>query len=259
MKLTLVDGPNWFRRRAEVDLIHGSPVRNCFNEIQNKDGLVIVIWDGFNALQARRKIYPAYKGNRKPAGDTIYDSQNLLKKLLRLSKAIQICVDGYEADDVIANLVNKYKEKIPNIFIESNDADLWQLGCDMARQKPSIDPDWMVLYKTLVGDPSDNIHGMAGFGKKSFEDMKVGDRQRLEGIIINGWGMTETEVREAVTPILSNKQIEWFCKKENRQLLLDYYKIINFQVVPEQLITDSTVVGVNKPNAAEEIMKEFML
>jgi len=76
-----------------------------------------------------------------------------------------IRVKGWEADDVIATLVRS--EPNEQFIIESTDVDFMQLpNVRIAREKPApVEPQYMRLYKTLVGDPSDNIGGLKGFGK----------------------------------------------------------------------------------------------
>lgn len=256
-KMILVDGNNWFRRRAEIDIV-GQPVRSCYNEIQRMTGLVFCIWDGFKSLEKRRAIVPEYKVHRKTPGESIYENQDLLKKVLKLSKAINIQVNGVEGDDVIAHLAFKYREKY-DVFIQSNDLDLYQLGCTMDRQKFPDKPHWIKLYKTMVGDPSDNIKGAAGFGKGGWEKLTDHDKQTLEAIITSGWGLTEGEVLEKVKPFLSPKVANWIALKPNLDLLVKYYKIVGFLPVSDKDVEDNMIVGINRPDLAEPIFKEFML
>ena len=257
MDMIIVDGNNWFRRRAETDIM-GTPVRNCFYELQNKPVSVVCVWDGFNALERRRLIFPDYKRNRVPAGDNIYESQNMLKKLLNLSKVVSVQVDGYEGDDVIAAIAERYKGKA-NIYIESNDLDLYQLGLPMSRDKFPDTPRWIQLLKTMVGDSSDNIPGAKGFGKKSWEGLSDEQKHKLETIIVSGHGLTEDEIQAQVGDFFPSKALTWFKSKENRKLLLDYYKIVGYVPVPWDLIEKNMVPGHNQPDLAEPVFQEYMI
>lgn len=258
LNLRIVDGNNWFRRRAEVDLV-GMPVSNCFNEVQRhaENSLVIVCWDGFQSLVKRRAIYPEYKVGRKSAGDSIYESQNLLKKVLSFSKAISIQCNGYEADDVIAALCYKY-ENIP-VYVDSNDLDLWQLGRPMFREKSPEPVRYLKLYKTIVGDPSDNIPGFKGFGKGAWAKLSDENKQYLEHVLTSGWGLTELEISTFCDLFMTKAQVNWFKVKENRLQLQKFYEIVGFLPITEQEIESGTTKGCNRPELANKIFAEYMI
>lgn len=256
--LVIVDGNNWFRRRAESTLM-GSPVRNCFHELHNKNAMVVCVWDGFKALEARRKLYPDYKVKRIAPPSEHYASQNLLKQLLEFSRVTQVQVDGFEGDDVIAALVERYRKDFKSIYLESNDLDLYQLACPMARDKFPERPKWVQLFKTMVGDPSDNIPGAKGFGKGSWEKLTEDNKAMIEHIILFGWGYTPEEVKEKVQDFFPPKALQWFCEKENRQQLLTFHKVVGFVAVDMALINKGMKHGMNRPDLAEPIFVEFML
>lgn len=255
-KISIMDMNNYFRRRIETNTM-GNPVRACFNEIQATPGLVICCWDGKYSKKARQDLYPAYKAKRVFAGEDIYASQNLLRELLAFSKAIQITVDGYEADDVIAKLTYQYKDVAP-IFINSNDLDLYQLGQSMARDSFPEEPKYIKLYKTMIGDPSDNIPGCKGFGKESWKKLSDKDKQTLEFVIASGQLMTPAEIMEKVS-FLPVKVVNWFGVPDNMKELRLYYRIIGFIDVPDELMNKNLAQGLNRPDLAYPIMEQFML
>jgi len=257
--LTIIDGPNWFRRRAERDNT-GSPLRTCFREIQTTliKGPVVIVWDGVNANARRRKLYPDYKLKRTPATESMYESQRLMKKLLTFTEAVSVEIPGYEGDDVIAAIADKYRHNT-GIFIESNDKDLSQLGLPMAQPNLPTTPDRVVLYKTLVGDSSDNIKGVVGFGEGAWASLDKFQLDTLESIIISGHGLTAEEVDAKVSNWFPKKSLKWFCDPVNRKLLQVYYKIINFMPISWEEIEKNLKVGLNRPDLAEQIMREYML
>jgi len=260
MKITIYDGNNWFRRRIETDM-EGKAVSSCFFEVQNSPSFPIVVWDGFNSRKKRKEIYPEYKASRKAAGESIYDSQDMLAKLLEFGKGLSIRIPEFEADDVIAYLARRYGDAGHEIFIESNDGDLAQLGFPLATSKNHGPPQWIALNKTLVGDSSDNIPGAKGFGKGTWEKLSEQDMQTLSAIVVSYINETEERVLEQLDTVqpLSKTVKNWMVKKDNRQLLLDFYKIINFIPVPEDLIEEHTKVGLKRPELATPILKEYML
>lgn len=255
-RINIIDGNNYFRRRIETDSF-GHPVKSCFNEIQAMHGLVICCWDGKYSKQARQALYPDYKAKRVFAGEDIYASQNLLRELLAFSKAIQVTVDGFEADDVIAKLTYKYKDVAP-IFINSNDLDLYQLGQSMARDSFPEEPKYIKLYKTMIGDPSDNIPGCKGFGKESWKKLTDEQKQIMESVIASGHLLTPNEIMEKVS-FLPVKIVNWFGVKENMEELRLYYRIIGFIDVPDDLIEKNMTQGLNRPDLAYPIMEQYML
>ena len=258
VKLKIVDGPNWFRIRAETDIM-GSPVRNCFLELQHDPAHVIVVWDGRDGLARRRELYPAYKATRKKPGENIFESQDLLKKILRLGKCVQIEVPGYEGDDVIAAVAGRYRDHVDTIFIQSNDADMGQLGLPMARETLPELPHLIPLYKAVVGDHSDNIPGIKGFGKGTWATLSPAQKNMLHQVVVNCVHLPPDDIRKKVEEFFPTTSLKWFLEPQNRELVATFYKIVNFLPVPQELIDRHTHVGVNNVEAAQKIMQQYMM
>ena len=254
--LHIYDANNVFRRVIETDS-SGRPHRQFLAEIQSCEGVPIVVWDGKGSLQKRRDIYPEYKRNREPAAENIYAAMDLMKKILELSKAIQIEVPGYEADDVIAALTIKNEKYLP--WIHSTDRDLTALPAYRIDAKPVCEDRFLVpIYKTLVGDPSDNIPGLPGFGEKAWLDchqkafqawmaghFDVLDHQSAERI------MERFGVKKGIAAKLQDP--------EQVKKLRVFYRIINFLPVREQLMDECATFGLNRPDLIEPILARFML
>lgn len=257
--MLLVDGNNWFRRRLHSD-ITGYPVKECFWEMQNSQYDVnIVVWDGYNSLSKRREIFPDYKAQRQPTADEVFSSQKLLQKVLKLSKVIQIIVPDVEADDVLAHLVYKYHEKVKSIFIESNDADLGQLGVPLARDTLPEEPQFMAIYKAIVGDSSDGIKGVQGFGDGTWAKLNSEQKSMLRQIVVNCVNCKEGEVREKLKGFpLSTTIIDRLVSPAVRKQVNEYYRIIKFLPVEEQAIAENTFVGSNRPDLVKPIFEEYM-
>jgi len=132
----------------------------------------------------RKKQFEEYKAHRKPMDDELKSQIPLLFELLEGFGIKTLSVSGYEADDIIGTLVDKFKNDV-QVVISSNDRDLWQLIGDgvlvmapenggkkaawidalAVKAKFGFGPDFVVDYKALTGDPSDNIPGVYGIGK----------------------------------------------------------------------------------------------
>lgn len=251
LRLNIYDGNNFVRRIASTDM-SGRPIRTAFNELAYSPEPVVVVWDGPNGLAKRREIYPEYKAHREPAADGVYESMELLRNLLQCTKAIQVRVPGYEADDVIATLVRRYKPDL-SIFLHSNDADFAALGVPMAREEFKIPPRWVRLYKACVGDRSDNIPGIKGFGQKTWDSLDDEGRSQLENLLASNSNDRET------IPVLPKAVRNWLSDRDNLKLARTFYRIVGFLDVPFDLIDQHTVVGTPCVEKAVEVLQEYDL
>ena len=149
-------------------------------------------WDSDNSL--RSKLYPAYKAQRKVVDDpgrtemfkTFDRTRDVVLPALGFKN--NYLLDGFEADDIIAKLVEQNKDKRMPLVIYSTDSDLYQLlgnnvyminarmASDYGRLKPftaasmhekyGVTPaDWPMV-KAIAGCNSDNIPGVRGIGEK---------------------------------------------------------------------------------------------
>jgi DNA polymerase-1 len=141
----------------------------------------------------RKKEYAAYKAQRPPAPDELISQ---LIEAHHLFEAFGIKVfekPGFEADDLIATLAEKFKgEPDTQVVILTGDRDTLQLiegdkvvvrtfnkGVSdttiydekAVTEKYGFPPSLMVDYKALVGDPSDNIKGVSGVGPKTATEL----------------------------------------------------------------------------------------
>lgn len=259
MQLNVYDANNYFRMYLETDNT-GLPVSKLFREIQRtptETHMNIIVWDGPNALAARKAIYPEYKSGRKPASPEKYEALNQLREVLELSSALSIRVPNYEADDVIAHVVNRYKNEF-KILIHSNDADLAALGVPMTRDTFKIEPRWVKLYKVLVGDPSDKIPGLPRFGESAWSKLMNPDQREVLELHISDLNIefTREQIFEAY-PISS--ACDQLMDPKIRERLNTYWKVVSFLDIPDEVIDQHTIVGANNPDAAEAIFKEYML
>jgi len=141
----------------------------------------------------RDEKFKDYKAKRKKPAQEFYDQIDLVKEAV---SAFQIPIyqkQGYEADDLIGTLVAQSEKKTKdtvNIII-TGDLDTLQLvskktkvyflkgGIKEAKiydkkavyQRYCLEPNQMVDFKALRGDPSDNIPGVKGIGQKTAVDL----------------------------------------------------------------------------------------
>jgi len=137
----------------------------------------------------RDEKYAEYKAQRPPAPDELIQQIIEAHKLFEAFGIRTFEKPGYEADDLIATLAERFKT-VPDlqVVILTGDRDTLQMveGDKLVVQtfnkgvsdttiyneaavieKYGIAPTQMVDYKALVGDSSDNIKGVPGVGPKT--------------------------------------------------------------------------------------------
>ena len=158
---------------------------------------VYVVFDGAGSTANRKNLLPEYKEGRNLQRITNWDAFDNLEeehdaKVDQIVRVIQYLkllpvkttiIDKVEADDIIAVLSKKLVEKYNSTcFIVSSDKDFVQLVTDKiilyrpmekeyytpqtVKNKFGVLPQNFILYKTLLGDNSDNIPGVKGLGVK---------------------------------------------------------------------------------------------
>jgi DNA polymerase-1 len=128
----------------------------------------------------RQEIDAAYKANRNEAPDDLVAQMPHFRPLTEAFCWPCMAVEGVEADDVIATLVTRARERDWDVVIYTGDKDLMQLVdehvtiVDPMRQitydaaavekKFGVPPALVGEFLSLVGDTSDNIPGVSGVG-----------------------------------------------------------------------------------------------
>ncbi len=131
----------------------------------------------------RHEKYQEYKANRKETPDDLKVQIPKIKELIRLWGIKIIEVPGYEADDIIATLARKGKEKGFEVIIVTPDKDMMQLveenikilnpvsgeifDVEKVKKKYGVYPEKFVEYLAMIGDTVDNIIGVRGVGPKT--------------------------------------------------------------------------------------------
>jgi DNA polymerase I len=139
----------------------------------------------------RVKIDQSYKAQREKTPDELAEQ---IQRTIQILEALNIPVfeiESYEADDVIGTLADLFAGKEKAVTVVSGDADLLQLVSDritvmltkkgisqMERYNPDLlkeqyglDPEQVIDFKALKGDPSDNIPGVPGIGDKTARNL----------------------------------------------------------------------------------------
>jgi len=156
--------------------------RKTLRELNMTPQQCILVADGRSCKQMRRSFLPGYC--ERPAGpkefmEEFYKMQDMIVKTLLSYGAIYVDKEYVEADDIIFHLAEKL-----DCCVWSGDNDLlacaapvYYDGFKDTSKFLGIPKDTIVVWKSLVGDPSDKIPAAKGFGKEAFRSMleKYGD------------------------------------------------------------------------------------
>jgi len=152
---------------------------------------VCVCWD-WEGSKIKEALYPEYKEARRvreKKKDVSPIDKNLFIDIGQQIKEVQgvlpyfgikqVKVRGVEADDVIGLLC----EELKDVLVVSSDKDLLQLvengtlvyytpkdvlvTKDNFKELFGVSPELFIYYKCILGDTSDNIAGLMGFGPKT--------------------------------------------------------------------------------------------
>lgn len=141
-----------------------------------------VAFDVSDETTFRKEEYDAYKDHREKAPEDLGPQLEMVRRILDQMGVVTVEREGFEADDLIATIAKRLPDDV-ELRIVSKDKDLHQIlsehvglydpkedetlfGPDLKEAK-GYTPEQAVEVQTLVGDPTDNIPGVAGIGVKT--------------------------------------------------------------------------------------------
>jgi len=131
----------------------------------------------------RKDVSADYKANRGEVPEDFLVQFKIILDWIQKMGFPTIQKDGFEADDIIATLSNRYESMGYEVFILSADKDFIQLlteniiilrsekgkfiefNGEETFKKYKIKPHQFIDYQSLVGDTADNVTGVKGIGK----------------------------------------------------------------------------------------------
>ena len=234
-KLVLIDGNSLLNRAFYATPVFstkdGLPTNGVFGFVKlllkiitDKNPTHIAVAFDVYAPTFRHEQYADYKAGRKPMPEDLRAQFPVLKELLSLMH-IRVCEKaGFEADDIIGTLskqsaVQTYiytgdrdayqlVDETTNVcFTRKGVSDLLELSKDNFKDEIGLTPSQIIDLKSLMGDKSDNIPGVAGVGEKSAYSL-LEKYQDLDGIYAH-----IDEITGALNRKLSeNKETAYFSK-----------------------------------------------
>ncbi|RMH50410.1 MAG: DNA polymerase I [Zetaproteobacteria bacterium] len=183
-----------------------------------------VAFDPEGGSKARTALLPQYKQNRLAMED---DLRRQWPHLIEANAALGLpllCVDGFEADDVIATLTRQARARGWRVSIVSGDKDLMQLVGEGVRQidpaggkeydaegvraRWGVPPAQIRALLALAGDSSDNIPGVEGIGPKTAAAL-LAEYGTLEGVLAAADGLKQKKRRERLLAQADRARTAW--------------------------------------------------
>jgi len=196
--LVLIDGPNYvfraFHAVRHLSNSKGEPTNAVFGYVQMLRSVleklqpthVAVAFDPKGG-NFRNELYADYKAHRPPMPEELAEQWPRVWDVTRAFNFPLICIDNYEADDVITTLARRAEHAGWQVTIVSSDKDLMQLvggnirmldtmkgityDPDGVREKWGVPPEQVHDLLSLTGDSSDNIPGVPGIGPKTAAEL----------------------------------------------------------------------------------------
>lgn len=167
-----------------------------------KPDYLVVAWDKAKTnIRRRTDLYPEYKANRKPAPADFYEQIPILYEVLEAFGIPLYEIDDHEADDIMATFAIQADAKGYESVMVTGDHDVLQCVSDtvtvaimrkgltnveyfdpaLFQKTYEMNTTQFIDYKSLKGDSSDNIPGVAGVGDKTATKL-IHDYDSLDGV-----------------------------------------------------------------------------
>ncbi|MEO7413679.1 MAG: 5'-3' exonuclease H3TH domain-containing protein [Opitutaceae bacterium] len=200
-KWLLVDGFNLayrcFFALPELTRADGFPtgalhgwVKSLWKLVDQEHPEATLVFFDLGGSKDRLALHAEYKAQRKEMPEALQKQIEPIKELTRAMGFVGIEIDGVESDDLLASQAVMLANAGHDVLIVSGDKDFAQVVTDRIKimlPPPSANPKlgWRLLdaagvlekfgvpatqiadYLALVGDTSDNIHGLEGVGPKT--------------------------------------------------------------------------------------------
>jgi len=203
MKLLLVDGPYYVYRSffaiQKLSNSRGEPTNAIYGFVKTmrkmlkdlKPDLAAVLWD--QGLPKRRtELQPHYKATRAEMPEDMRPQIGFIREIVPMLGMASVAVPDTEADDLMASYTIAARARGHEVFLATNDKDLYQLvdgqcriystnksdladpkdgfallGEDKVCEKWGVPPKQVGEVLAIIGDTVDNIPGVDGLGPKT--------------------------------------------------------------------------------------------
>ncbi len=241
----------------------------------------------------RHKVYEDYKITRPETPKDLPIQIDYIKKIIDAFGISRLELPGYEADDIIATVVERFKDKDVCFYIVTLDKDMMQIVSDKVKiydpfndilidkesvlKKFGVLPEKLTDFMALVGDTIDNIPGVKGIGEKTAAEL-IKRYGSVENILKNISIIKPTRVAELIRKnedslrlskelVLLSKdapvdiQVEKLkIKEQDREKLIKIFQELEFrslikEIFPEEQIS-TNITKAEKNNVLNHIYEK---
>ena len=200
MKLMVIDGNSIVNRAfygiRMLSASDGTPTNAVYGFLtilqrllSDEDPEALCVTFDLKAPTFRHEMYEGYKAQRKGMPEELAVQMPILREVLDAMNIPRYECAGWEADDLIGTISRRCEADGWDCVIVTGDKDSFQLITDKTKVRHvrtrmgqtettlydvgtfeaeyGFPPVRMIDYKALMGDPSDNIPGVAGIGQKT--------------------------------------------------------------------------------------------
>lgn len=206
----------------------------------------------------RHHDYQEYKAHRQETPKRLKDQFSIARELYESMGIVARGNNNYEADDLIATITKLAKDKNIHVQIISSDKDLLQLVDDevnvfvpksnkfgkdinyspnIFEEKFDIKVNQWTIYKSLVGDSSDNIVGVPKIGPKTATNL-IKEYGSIDAIV-------EAAKQGLLKPMINKNILEY------EELL---YKNLNLVTLVEDIELDFSLEDLTFKNFNQNIL-----
>jgi len=198
---------------------------------------LLVAWDTLTVPTYRHVEFEGYQAGREFDAELL-EQLDLLPDFVRSWGVEYAKAPGFEADDFLAAAVAGEEAARRSTLVATSDRDAFQLasprttilqpvrgesprriGPDEVRERYGVEPEQVVDFIALRGDPSDRIPGARGVGEKTAKDL-LARYGSLEAMLEDGRFSAEADAlrlyrklatldRSAPLPPLPDKTPDW--------------------------------------------------
>jgi DNA polymerase-1 len=241
---------------------------------EEKPAFLLVAFD-MKKPTFRHEHFEKYKAHRKGMPEELAMQVPVIKEVLDGMNIKRFEIEGYEADDIIGTYAKLGEQAGLEIVIVTGDKDALQLASQTVRikipttrmgktdtaeyddkevfNKYGVTPLQFIDVKALMGDPSDNIPGVAGVGEKTALDLiarfdsiehiydnieELDIKPRIKGLLLENKDMAFLSKKLAtidITVPVDLQHCDCELKEYNLPVLLPLFKKLEFNSMAEKL------------------------
>lgn len=189
---------------------------------------LVAVFDGPANVSSRTSLYADYKAHRKSTPKDLLYQISWAQQFCQLMGIPELMVTGVEADDTMGSVAQWAAQEGAAAYLCTSDKDMCQLVTDRifilntfkdnqilgpgeVAQQYGVSPNQMIDFLAMMGDASDNIPGLSGFGPKTAADL-LNQFGSLDYILehpadVPGKKKQETLIQEKETVLLSRRLV----------------------------------------------------